>query len=74
MPTPRRSVVFLCIAAVALAAFLPGVSALDDQVVEPSWVLLPDLSSLVIPDTTASADEQSRSLHSLLPSRAPPCV
>jgi hypothetical protein len=71
---PRRSVVFLCIAAIALAAFLPGVSALDALVFEPTWVLLPDLSSLVIPDTTAAPDEQPRSLHSLLPSRAPPAI
>jgi len=72
MMRPRRSVVFLCIAAIALAAFLPGVSALDCVVAEPTWVLLPDLSSLVIPDIRASADEQPCSLLSLLPSRAPP--
>ena len=74
MPRPRGSVVFLCIAAVALAAFLPGVSALDCVVFEPTWVLLPDLSSVLILDASAPADEQPRSLHSLLPSRAPPAI
>jgi hypothetical protein len=69
---PRRSVVFLCIAAIALAAFLPGAPALDCVVCEPTFVLLPDLSSLVVPVATAPADEQPRSLLSVLPSRAPP--
>jgi hypothetical protein len=72
MPRPRRSVVLLCVAVIALAPFLPGVSALDFAVVEPSFVLLPDLSSAVAPEPTAAADEQPVSLLSLLPSRAPP--
>jgi hypothetical protein len=72
MMRPRRSVVFLCIAAIALAAFLPGAPALDCVVCAPTFVLLPDLSSLVIPDATTPADEQPCSLVSLLPSRAPP--
>jgi hypothetical protein len=71
---PRRSVVFLCIAAIALAAFLPGAPALECSCVEPAWVLLPDLSSLFIPDAAAPADEQPQSLLSLLPSRAPPHI
>jgi hypothetical protein len=56
----------------ALAAFLPGVSAVDFGLCEPTWVLLPDLSSLVIPETTAAPAERPRSLLSLLPARAPP--
>lgn len=74
MPKPRRSVVFLCIAVIALTAFLPGVSAFDVAVIEPSWVLLPDLSSLLVPTATTRPDEQPRSLRSLLPSRAPPAI
>jgi hypothetical protein len=74
MMRPRRSVVFLCIAAIALAAFLPGVSTVDCVAFEPTWVLLPDLSSLVIRETTAAPHEQRRSLLSVLPSRAPPAL
>lgn len=74
MPRPRHSVVFLCIAAVGLAAFLPGVSALDYAVFEPSWVLLPDPASVAAPEAATSADEQPQALLSLLPSRAPPVI
>jgi hypothetical protein len=74
MMRPRRSIVFLCIAAIALAAFLPGVSVVDCVVFRPTWVLLPDLSSLVVPDATTRADEQPRSLLPLLPSRGPPAI
>ena len=72
MPRPQRSVVFLCIAVVALAAFLPGISALDYAVPQPSFVLLPDLSGvlLALPDT--SADEQPVPFDRCVPSRAPP--
>jgi hypothetical protein len=72
MPRPRRSIVFLCIAAVALAAFLPGVSAVDHVVFEPTWILLPDLAYVGVPQTPPPANEQPLSLLSLLPSRAPP--
>ena len=72
MPRPRRSVAFLCIAVVGLAAFLPGVSAFFYAVFEPQWILLPALSSAAAPPATAPRDEQSRPLSSLLPSRAPP--
>jgi hypothetical protein len=66
--------VYLCIAAVALAAFVPGVSAFEPAVFEPTWVILPDLSSLVVADATPAVDEQPQSLLSILPSRAPPAI
>jgi hypothetical protein len=72
VPRPRRSIVFLCIAAVALAAFLPGVSTLDFAVFEPTWVLLPDLASVAVPEAPSAPAEQPLSLLALLPSRAPP--
>ena len=74
MPRPRRSVVLLCIAAVALAAFLPGVPALDFVVCDAAWVLLPDLAYVLVPEAPAVPDEQPLSLRSLLPSRAPPAI
>jgi hypothetical protein len=72
MPRLRRPVAVLCIAVVALAAFLPGVSAADYAVFEPSFVLLPDLASVFVPEPPDRSSEQPRSLLALLPSRAPP--
>ena len=39
---PSRSAVGLCIAVIALSAFLPGISSLEYALFEPLWVLLPD--------------------------------
>jgi hypothetical protein len=74
MPRPSRSVVALCVAVIALAAFLPGVSALDYALLEPRWILLPDEAPVPLCITTAPAIEQPRPLLSLLPSRAPPAL
>ena len=74
MSRPHRSVVFVCIVAVALAAFLPGASALDFAVFEPTWVLLPDLAPVLVPLAPPVADEQPQSLLSLAASRAPPAT
>ena len=38
----NRSVAGFCIAVIVLAAFLPGICALDGVLFEPLWVLLPD--------------------------------
>ena len=72
MPRPRRSVVGLCIAVIALAAFLPGISSLEYALVAPQWVLLPDDTPVAVCIIATYGDEQPVPLVSLLPSRAPP--
>ena len=72
MPRVERPVVFLCIAAFAVAAMFPGVSALDYAVIELSWALAADPSSAAVLAPTPPGAEQSTPLLSLLPSRAPP--
>jgi hypothetical protein len=72
MPRPSRSVAGLCIAVIALAAFLPGISALEYALFEPEWVLLPDDTPVVVCSPVACGDEQPVPFLSLLPSRAPP--
>ena len=70
----RRAVVVLCIAVIALSAFLPGAGALEYVGFEPSWILLPDSSVVAIDVARVAHDEQPLALFSLLPSRAPPSV
>jgi hypothetical protein len=72
MPRTHRSIVVLCIAFVALAAFHPGASILDHAVLEVQWILLPDPGSINVPQLRAVPDEQPLSLLSILPSRGPP--
>jgi hypothetical protein len=72
MSRPSRSVAGLCIAVIALAAFLPGISALEYALFEPQWVLLPDDTPVAVCSTVACRDEQPVPLFSVLPSRAPP--
>ena len=72
MPRPRRSVVGLCIAVIVLAAFVPGMSALDCALLEPQWVLLPDEVAVPVYTPTTLSDEQPAPLLSVLSSRAPP--
>jgi hypothetical protein len=72
MPRPRRSVAGLCIAVIVLAAFLPGVCALDYALFEPQWVLLPDEITVALDTPVVVSDEQTVPLLSLVPSRAPP--
>lgn len=72
MPRTRRSVVFLCIAVIALTAFLPGGASADYAIPEPQWILLPDLAVVLISFTTPAPDELSSPLSPVLPSRAPP--
>ena len=71
MPRPNRSVACLCVAVVALAAFLPGVSALQLAVFEPLWVLLPDQTPVAAPLAMPPGDEQALALLPV-PSRGPP--
>ena len=72
MPRTHRSIVVLCIAFVALAAFHPGASILDHAVLEVQWILLPDPDSITVAQLYAVLDEQPLALFSVLASRAPP--
>ena len=72
MPRTHRSIVVLCIAFVALAAFHPGASILDHAVLEVQWSLLPDPDSITVAQLYAVLDEQPLALLSVLASRAPP--
>lgn len=72
MPRPRRSVVGLCIAVIAVAALLPGISSLDYAVFELPWVLLPDDTPVALGSTATRSNEQPVPLFSLVPARAPP--
>ena len=74
MPRPKRSVALFCVAVIALASFLPGISALDHAWFELEWVLLPDESTVLVEDPLPAAGERSLQLLSLLPSRAPPAA
>jgi hypothetical protein len=71
MPRTHRSVVFLCMAAVALAAFFPS-GLLDYAVLEIEWTLAPDPPAVVLRRLILIGEEQLASLLSVLPSRAPP--
>jgi peptidoglycan/LPS O-acetylase OafA/YrhL len=68
----RTSVAYLCIVVVALAAFLPGVAAIDYAVPELPWILLPDLAAAALVLIVPVCDEQPFSLLSVISSRAPP--
>jgi hypothetical protein len=68
----RRPVAAICIAVVALAAFVPGLAALDHALLEPLWVLLPDEAPIELCVVLPADSEQPLRLLSLLPSRAPP--
>jgi len=71
----RRAVAFLCLAALALAVFLPGVVAADYAVVPAAeWVLLPELTPLDVVSAVPVSAEQLRALRAALPPRAPPSI
>ena len=72
MPRTHRSIVVLCIAFVALAAFHPGGSILDHAVLEVQWILLPDPVSIPVPHPRAASAEQPLSLRFNLAYRGPP--
>jgi hypothetical protein len=72
MPRPSRSVAGLCVAVIAISAFLPGFSSFEYALFEPQWILLPDEAPVTVCITPTSGDEQPVPLRSLLPSRAPP--
>jgi len=69
----RRTVAFLCLATLALAVFLPGVTAADYAVLPAvDWVLLPQLSPLDAVSSVPVRSEQLGALRAALPPRAPP--
>lgn len=72
MLRPNRSVAGFCIAVIVLAAFLPGMCALDSVLFEPLWVLLPDEVVAVVERPVVLCDEQPVALLSLVSSRGPP--
>ena len=74
MPRPNRTVAALCIAVIALAAFVPGVFSLDHAWYEAQWILLPEDRPAVVEHRLPPGRERLVRLLSLLPSRAPPLV
>jgi hypothetical protein len=73
MPGPNRAVAALCIAIIAIAAFLPpGLASLDAAWFELAWVLLPPDASVAISRPSDAPREQPLSLFSVPGSRAPP--
>lgn len=68
----RRPGALLFIAIVALSALVPGGLAWAAALIEPQWVLLPELVVIVSVAPPAAGAELTLSLRSLPPSRAPP--
>ena len=70
---PNRAVAALCIAIIAIAAFLPpGLVSVDADWFELDWVLLPPVETVATVQAFVAPPEQSLPLFSLLASRAPP--
>ena len=74
MRKPSRPLIRLLIVAVLLAGLLPGASGVHAAIVDPGWVLLPDLSLVGFALARPLVDEQPVSHLALLPSRAPPAL
>jgi hypothetical protein len=74
MRKPSRPLIRLLIVAVLLAGLLPGAAALHAAIVDPQWVVLPDVSLLGFAPAPPPPDEQPVALLALLPSRAPPAL
>ena len=68
----RRLVAGFSIAAILLAACLPGFAPLDCALVEFGWVLLPDDALVAKSCPTTPCDEQPVALLSLGAPRGPP--
>jgi hypothetical protein len=68
----RRSIAYVCVAAVLLAALLPGVSIADYAVPEPGWALLPDLVTPHRPVPADATDVPASAPPAPAPERAPP--
>jgi len=68
----RRPLAVICIAAIALAVFVPGVAALDLAPPSPEYVLLPQLEPLAAVVSIPVPAQQPAALRAALPERAPP--
>jgi hypothetical protein len=68
----RRPLAIVCIVAVALAVFVPGVAALDLAPPPIEYVLLPRLEPLGLVHIVPVIAEPSDALRASLPERAPP--
>ncbi len=67
-----KSGVFFCIAVLVFAAMVPAVSSHFDAILTPLWLVFPAVSVIVIRRRALRCDDQPKSLHSLVLSRAPP--
>jgi hypothetical protein len=72
MPTRRKSVVVLCIAAALFAAFAPSLSDLVWPDTTVQWVLLPDASIVAAHPIPIIASEQPLRLFAVSGTRGPP--
>jgi hypothetical protein len=70
----HKSLVLIGLGVVVFAAILPIVSPLFTAVLVPLWLVLPAVIVTLVRRTAVRCDEQTVSLRSLLPSRAPPAV
>lgn len=68
----RRSIALLCIVAVLIAPLMPGVSAMDWAISEPSWVLLLPLAAVIDVRPVEHAAIASAAVLTRLSGRAPP--
>lgn len=72
MPRKRQTAAAICIAIVALAVFVPGISSFDEVWFEPTWILLPDQTPVLLEDGFTADQERPLRLLSIVSSRAPP--
>ena len=72
MPRRDETVAAICIAIIALAAFVPGISSFDEVLFEPPWLLVPDETPVLLEDGFTVQRESPLGLLSIAPSRAPP--
>ena len=70
----RRPLAVLCVAAIALAVFVPCVAALDLVPPPLEYVLLPQLQPLDVVASIPGPTEQPDALRAALPERAPPVL
>lgn len=70
--TAHRTVAYVCVAVLLLAAVMPGVVAMDYAVPNPGWIVLPAFAPTPPVRPVLVAAEQLRSLAASLPPRAPP--
>jgi len=71
----RKSLVLFGFAVVVFAVFVPALSSsLPSAILTPLWIVVPDVSIVVIRRTAARCDDQPVALLSLALFRAPPAT